>query len=197
MNVEIKKLSPELINGYIEYFDKIAFIDNKEWAGCYCVHYHWNNSLENELKNYTGAGGKCFKKELAIKYINEGKLQGYLAYVDGVVVGWCNANDKTSYDRLNKKNCPELYEDSNDNEKIKSIVCYSIAPSMRRKGIASQLLKSVCEDALKEGYNFIEAYPTIGEISTRSYHGPYSIYEKCGFSLHKNLDDIAIVRKYL
>ncbi len=51
--------------------------------------------------------------------------------------------------------------------------------------------------ALKEGYNFIEAYPTIGEISTRSYHGPYSIYEKFGFSLHKNLDDIAIVRKHL
>ena len=50
MNIEIKSLSPELINDYINYFDNIAFTDNKEWAGCYCLYYHLNDLLEADQK---------------------------------------------------------------------------------------------------------------------------------------------------
>jgi GNAT superfamily N-acetyltransferase len=197
MTIEIKKLSPELANDYLEYFDNIAFTDNIEWSGCYCVWYHWNDTLEDESKKYTAVGGNCFKRNLALKYIQNGILKGYLAYEDGNVVGWCNTNDKENYESLSKEKCPELWENISSYEKVKSIVCFSIAPHMRRKGIASLLLNRVCMDAFEEGFTYVEAYPGTGEVNTHSYHGPYSIYEKYGFTVFKDLGGEVIVRKSL
>jgi hypothetical protein len=79
MNIEIKRLTPELAVDYIEFFDHVAFTDNEEWAGCYCVWYHWNDQLEEQRKEYCAAGGTDFNRRLAIRYIQEGILQGYLA----------------------------------------------------------------------------------------------------------------------
>jgi GNAT superfamily N-acetyltransferase len=198
MNIEIKKLSPELTDDYIDFFEKTAFTDNKEWAGCYCVWYHWNDELEAEYKRYAAAGGKNFNRSLATKFIRDGILQGYLAYADGSVAGWCNANDKTGYDSLTREKCPELWEDTNDADKVKSIVCYTIAPAMRRKGIASELLQRVCRDAAAEGYTCVEAYPGKSKTNVvRNYHGPYPLYEKNGFTLYKELEGDYLVRKYL
>lgn len=197
MNIEIKILAPELINDYIDFFENIAFSDNPEWGGCYCVWYHWNDLLDIERKKYELAGGTCFKRELAIRYIRDGILRGYLAYVDGSVVGWCNTNDKSNYSGLSKEKRPELWQNTNGEEKVKSIVCYTIAPNIRGKGIATQLLKRVCEDAKLYGYDFVEAYPGAGEANVHSYHGPYSIYKKNGFSVYKDLGDEFVVRKYL
>jgi GNAT superfamily N-acetyltransferase len=193
MNIEIKRLSADIIIDYINFFDNVAFTDNPEWSGCYCVWYHWNDLLEKEREKYEELGGKNFKRELAIKYIQKGILQGYLAYHDGLVVGWCNANDKVNYDRFCKDKSTEIWDDDYS-KKIKSIVCFTIAPNIRQKGISTQLLKRVCDDAKLENYDFIEAYPGIGEVN---YHGSYSIYDKLGFTLHKNLGRDAIVRKYL
>lgn len=197
MNIEIKKLSPELADDYISYFDHLDFSHKPEWGGCYCVWYHWNDKLELESKDYKAAGGTCFNREVALRLIQKGMLQGYLAYSDGKVAGWCNCNNKASYDALKREKNPELWDETDDRKKIKSIVCYTIAPAMRRQGVATQLLAKVCEDAKAEGYDFVEAYPETGEVSAQSYHGPYSIYEKNGFELHKDLGDMAVVRKYI
>lgn len=196
MNIVIKKLSPELVDDYLYFFDNIAFSDGSEWGGCYCVYYHWTDYLDTERANYEAAGGTCYKRNLAIQYIQENILQGYLAFIDGSVVGWCNANDKGSYAALSKEHRPDLCEAADDTIKIKLIVCYSIAPNMRRKGIATQLLNRVCEDAKSDGYTCVEAYPGTSETNHLSYHGPYSIYEKNGFSLYKEFNGEAIVRKY-
>jgi GNAT superfamily N-acetyltransferase len=204
MDIQIKKLTPELINDYIAFFDNVAFTDNDEWAGCYCVFYHWNDLLETERKEYTAAGGKCFKRDLAIKFIQDGILHGYLAYVDGTVVGWCNTNEKASFDALRYEKWPEIWEKADSTEKVestekvKSIVCFTIAPHMRQKGIATDLLSRVCKDASEEGYAYVEAYPGKDESNIqRNYHGPYTLYEKNGFSPYKDLERDVIVRKYL
>jgi GNAT superfamily N-acetyltransferase len=118
--------------------------------------------------------------------------------VDGTAAGWCNANDKVAYNSLRSEKWPELWEEGTADEKIKAVVCYTIAPEMRRKGIATKLLAAVCEDARTEGYTCVEAYPEKCSANIiRSYHGPYDLYEKAGFTLHKDLKDIIIVRKYL
>lgn len=194
MNVEIKKLTPELKDDYLDFFDNVAFTDNKEWSLCYCVSYHWNDSLEKERNAYVAEKGIGFNR----KYILDGTLQGYLAYVNGVVVGWCNVNDKENFDLFAPSERPDLWEDTEEDMKIKSIVCYTIAPSMRRKGIATQLLNTVCEDAKSEGYLCVEAYPKKGDENVcKNYHGPYPLYEKCGFTVHMELEKEIVVRKYL
>ena len=197
MKIEIKKLSPELTEDYLAFFDNVAFTDNEEWDGCYCVWYHWNEALQEKFEQCQEASKKGFNRKLALNLIQAGTLQGYLAYADGCVAGWCNANDKGSYESLNRDKCPELWEDAGCSDKVKAIVCYTIAPDMRQKGIATALLQRVCEDAEAEGYTYVEAYP--GKDSSnvvRNYHGPFSLYEKIGFTKQIELENQYIVRKY-
>ncbi len=197
MSTVIKKLSPELIPDYIEFFDKVAFTDNEEWAGCYCLWYHLKDEQETGEESSAACEGSCDRRSLAARYIREGRLQGYLAYEDGVVAGWCNSNDKSSYVKLSPDQWPELWDAESSGDRIKSVVCYTIAPHMRRNGIATKLLEQVILDARAEGYTYVEAYPGIRSTNVQlNYHGPLPLYEKFGFTQHRNIGDYIIVRKY-
>lgn len=188
MVIEIQRLTPALINKYIHFHEEVAFKDNKEWAGCYCTWYHLTDEIDAECKEYEKHGGKCFKRDLAIRLIEQNKLQGYLAFVNGEVVGWCNANDRKAYEGLSWK--------ETTNDKVKSVICYIVAPNMRRKGISEELLKKVCIDAKTDGYDYVEGYPGTGEMNTRNYHGSFGIYKRNGFIIHKDMGEELIVRNY-
>ena len=56
-------------------------------------------------------------------------------------------------------------------EKIKSVVCFANAPENRDKGIATALLKYVCENAKNNGFEYVEAYP-FEHNENAAYHGP-------------------------
>jgi GNAT superfamily N-acetyltransferase len=197
MDIEIKKLSPDLMNDYFHFFDHVAFTDNSDWAGCYCVWYHLTDEHDTERMKFAASHkGESFNRVLAKRCIEDGTICGYLAYVDGSVAGWCNVNDKERFARLSKDRSPELWDSDDSPDKVRSIVCFTIAPNMRRKGIATALLEKACVDAENEGYMFVEAYPGTGEVNSHSYHGPFSIYEKLGFTVHKDLEEMTIVRKY-
>jgi len=192
MDIIIRKLSPKLLNDYLYYFDNVAFTDHKEWSGCYCVEPHLCESVETELSE----GTKSSCRDTAIKFINERKLQGYLAYFEDKVVGWCNTNDKLNYEKV-KARKEFLTEDDSD-KKIKSVMCFNISKNMRGKGIATKLLERICKDATSENYDIIEAYPYSGEPNEFYYFsGPPTIYKKQGFSIYKELENELIVRKYL
>ena len=120
-------------------------------------------------------------------------MQGYLAYYDGKVTGWCNANEKQIYDSVNF-NLP--WENPEKNKKIKSIVCFCISPDLRGRGIASQLLEQVCADAAADGYEYVEAYPFDNDAN-HNYHGSKSMYDKNGFTDFGKENGYTIVRKYL
>jgi hypothetical protein len=42
-DIIIKKLSPELVDDYLYFFDNIGFSDHKEWSWCYCTFYHFDD----------------------------------------------------------------------------------------------------------------------------------------------------------
>jgi GNAT superfamily N-acetyltransferase len=198
VELEIRALSPELLDDYLHFFDYVAFADHKEWSQCYCVHFHWNEALEAEYKAYAAAGGSNFGREQACKLVQNGVIQGYLAYRQGAVVGWCNANDKGKYAALAKEKAPEIWEDDARSEGVKSIVCFLIAPELRGKGIASALLARVCAEAQTAGYRCIEAYPyTASADMYANHHGPWALYESHGFAVVKDLGQRAVVRKML
>jgi GNAT superfamily N-acetyltransferase len=194
MNIEIRTLSPDLLDDFLNYFDNIAFADHQEWSGCYCTHFHWDSALEEEHQRLRQTGITKTGRDYAIEFINSGVIQGYLAYSDNHVIGWCNANNKSGFKNLVERK--ELWDNAEINEKIKSVVCFTIAPDMRGKGIATQLLNRVCQDAICEGYSAIEAYPHQGETNVfMNHYGPFALYEKCGFRLYKNFKYDCIVRK--
>ncbi|MDF2536969.1 MAG: acetyltransferase family [Bacillales bacterium] len=65
MAYEIKKLTPELANDYIKFFEKYAFSDGSEFAGCYCTWYNWNVDYEKKRNRCSDEKKKSFKKDLA------------------------------------------------------------------------------------------------------------------------------------
>jgi hypothetical protein len=96
-DIIVRKLSIELINDYLDFFDNYAFCDGSEFTGCYCVWYHWTDELEKERSKCSEDMKKCFKRNLAINSIKQRRLNGFLAYSNGKVIGWCNADLKQNY----------------------------------------------------------------------------------------------------
>jgi ribosomal protein S18 acetylase RimI-like enzyme len=187
MTVTVKPLVPERLDDFFHFFDRVAFIDNPEWASCYCYYFHIACS-EAEWAKRSGAENREKTREGVLS----GTTAGYLAYLDESPVGWCNANDKRNYARLAAdKSLP-----SDPREKVGSIVCFVIGPQYRRRGIARRLLEEACAGFEKKGYACSEAYPRRGASSdAQHYHGPLSMYLKAGFKVHREFPDFLIVRK--
>lgn len=192
VQIEARRLAPELFADLLGCFDRVAFADHQEWAGCYCTHFHWDAGRE-ALHQQIGQHKRG--RDYAVEFLQAGIMQGYLAYVDGEVVGWCNANDRSGYRRLVE--AAEVWDDASRTERARAVVCFVVAPAMRGKGIATRLLLRVCEDAAKEGYAYVEAYPCTGETDAYvNHHGPYAMYQQCGLVLRRSLGDAVIVRRY-
>ena len=54
---------------------------------------------------------------------------------------------------------------------------------MRRIGIAKALLDCACQYAKKNGYDYIEGYPSRGEFSINDCGGSESMYVNKGFDI--------------
>ncbi len=81
---------------------------------------------------------------------------------------------------------------------VKSVVCFEIAPEYRGKGIATLLLEAVCEDAMAEGYVYVEAYPVKEEgLQGMAFTGPKRLYEKAGFMVDARDGSTLVMRKKL
>ena len=186
MNLEIKELVPQLLEDYLNFFDTTPHDDSTDESKCYCVGWC---SADHRVKTDFSSPEK--RRKSAGQYVSEGLIKGYLAYHEGRVVGWCNANTKA--DCLHCGGWLYLMKSLDADEgksesKVKSIFCFVIAPEMQRKGVATQLLERVCEDAADEGFDYVEAYPKREFISvSRDFMGPIEMYKKHGFVLHEEL----------
>jgi GNAT superfamily N-acetyltransferase len=187
MDIEIKPLSPDLIDDYLYYFDEVAFSDNLDWSACYCYFHHYPGSAKKWMKRT-----KELNREDAKIAVLNGIINGFLAYDDGKPIGWINADFKDGYVKT-------PYE-----KKIKpisegitaSIVCMIVASSHRKKGIARKLLKEALLKLKERGIKWVEAYPRLGELSdAHHYHGPLSLYKSEGFSIVKELKNMVVVLK--
>lgn len=194
MNFEIKRLSPALVDDYVKFFDETPHDDNVDEHKCYCVGWC---SADHRIETDFSSASK--RRDLAIQYVKSGVIQGYLAYSGDKVAGWCNANSKS--DCLHCSSWLRFMQPFNtieagENSKVKSVFCFVIAPEMRRKGVAKLLLERVCDDAAKEGFDVVEAYPKIefADIA-RDFMGPRKIYESTGFSAYCEVGDRVVMRK--
>jgi len=191
MDIDVRRLDPDMLDDYMDFFDNVAFADHPEWSQCYCLAFHFEpawDALDADKDNPW--------RERAMEFVREGKIRGYLAYSEGRAVGWCNANDRKNYAALPSHVKPELWEENAD-ERVLSAVCFLVAPFMRGKGVASKMLERVCSDAAEGGYDFVEGYPPAGECDMYAAHrGTVSIFSRAGFAVHKRLGDGCVMRKY-
>ena len=195
MDIIIKRLTPELVEDYLHFFDTTPHEDGIDENKCYCV--CWCSA---DHRGETDLSSDAKRRELAREYVIKGIMQGYLAYQGSKVVGWCNANTKSEcQDCISWLRFMQSVECDDSILKVKSIFCYVIAPEMRRKGIATKLLERVCTDAQMDGFDIVESYPKKEFVNVaRDFMGPSSMYKKMGFTIYKELgQDKVIMRKSL
>ena len=194
MVISIVKLTPDLADDYVRFFDTTPHDDNIDEHKCYCVCWCSEDSLGKDFSS------REKRRIYAEKYVRESIIQGYLAYDGNKVVGWCNANTKQdclkceSW-RRNMRAFPT--GESEQGIQVKSVFCFTIAPEMKRKGIATKLLERVCRDALQDGFDVVEAYPDKAFVNDMDFTGPLDMYEKCGFTVYMEINNKLVVRKRL
>lgn len=207
MDIVIRPLSPELEEAYLDFFDHRAFSDGSPYYPCYCNAFNMSaagiEGMRRQAKNCGGSteGWKRVLRETASRMVKDGSIRGYLAFADGLAVGWCNANDRTSYYRVGEFDLDNVPEDRppdcTRSGQVKSVVCFEICPEYRGRGIASLLLERVCADAEADGYGCVEAYPADRPQTSPAFTGPVRLYEKAGFTVYSRTGHTLIMRKTL
>ena len=196
----LKPLTESNIADFFDFFDNRAFSDGSPYAPCYCncfqlTHEEVKNNIGKRSAELGGGyeGLRLALRESAEILIRKGILHGYLAYEGNLAIGWCNANDRQNYIRVGsfnpgKRQEKDYYITSGEKGKIKSVVCFEIAPEYRGRGVAKALLQRVCEDAKRDSFERVEVYPQMtGNYSALDFTGPLAMYQNAGFeeiSLH-------------
>jgi ribosomal protein S18 acetylase RimI-like enzyme len=195
--IVITPLRPEQSGDFLRFFDHergVAFADNPQWAKCYCHYYQVPKSIRwaslSAPQNRTAMQAR----------IEVGEMEGFLAYDGGEVVGWVNAQPRHKlphcFARLGISPTPlacALFEAA-------AIVCFVIAPTQRRRGIARALLRAALESLAARGFKLVEAFPFKSgdsELAADHYHGPLPIFLDAGFNVLSEHKDLTVVRRLL
>lgn len=186
MNIEIKPLTKELKDDYLHFFDTIVFEENPDRHICYCIDYHFLGDVATCTREMS--------RSAMADRLSKNEQKGYLAYENGKPIGWCNANNRSNYQRLLR----DYDFVDNPNDKVCSVVCFLMHPDYRRKGIARKLLQRIIDDYSNTDYDYLEAYPKKGESSSEgNFKGPLELYKRFGFQVHKEYDAYYVMRKMI
>lgn len=192
--IVIKKLSQELNKDYLDFFDNRAFSDGNPNGPCYCTSPNQDEeTIKQMVSEFQANGVKNTIRKYAVEMLNDRKINGYLAFDNGLSVGWCNAADIDSYSGF----VPDLARENKCGKTI-SIVCFEIAPGYRGKGLASAFIERVCDDAKANGYIAVEGYAKMSVVRDEyDFTGPIRLYEKAGFTRIMEQNGQVIMRKVL
>lgn len=194
MDIKIQELNTDMALQYVDFFDNRAFSDGNINKGCYCVWHHWTEQHEHERNQLPIEERPFRKRNYAIDLIKHDKLHGFVACYNSEIIGFCNADLKDNYFRHSKENNPDSWIGIENNAKVLTIVCFTIAPDFRGRGIAKKLLNYACEFAKENGYDYVESYPSDGAFNPNNCCGSRSMYEAQGFTII-NVNDGIIARK--
>ena len=172
--VEIRRLSTDELEPFLEFMDGPAFKSQPQWQGCYCQFYL--NTPEQNADPLAKAGAN---RQLACDRINAGTMQGYVAYDAGKVIGWMAANRANNFVLLPKTD-----------ESVARIICFVIEKEHQGRGVATALLNFALADLADRGFETVEAAPLVtSEFVVNGYRGPRSMFEKAGFKAGPMLDE--------
>ncbi|GIU92658.1 MAG: hypothetical protein KatS3mg011_1564 [Acidimicrobiia bacterium] len=144
--VETRPISPDLVDDVLEFFDRRVFADNPAWAMCYCMFHHLGG------RDFPGWLERSWQENRADleERIRTGRTTGVVAYVDGVLAGWCNCGPRAVFpDRARGV----------DDDRVGAVVCFAVAPPYRRHGLARLLLREAVRLLAGMGMTRVEGYP--------------------------------------
>ena len=198
MDIEVRRLAAERVHDYVRFFDTTEHNHSGDGDKCYCVTFCKDRVYNDGGKYWYPSADE--RREHGMQRVKDGDIQGYLAYMDGEVVGWCNAGSKADYteviNHMRSDGIPVPEWQPCESDKIKFIFCFAISPKVQRMGVATRLLEYICKDAASEGFDFVETN-TYDGFMRDGFRGTLSMYEKCGFSIYAEHDEKIVVRRAL
>ena len=158
---------------------------------CWCVYWRLRGkdwSLTTADKN------RSHLREI----VERGPAPGLVAYRDEVPVGWVSLGPREAFARLEASRIrPRL-----DEVPVWSIVCFVVARTERRQGLARRLLDAAVDYAREHGAPAVEAYPVDSGgakvVAATAYTGILSTFEAAGFRVVHEIDSpTATVRRVI
>jgi len=188
-NFQVKELTPELADTFLEFMSGLNFSHEPHWNHCYCRYHHSNLPWE-EWKERSSKENR----EEARKEIEAGRMKGYLVFADEKsdkkCVGWCNANNAGEFARLEKEAGSEI----DSGQKIGCIICFTIHPDYRRQGLSKLLLQEAVAGFRAEDYDAVLALPVNFDNPEMRYRGTVSMFQEAGFKEIKQDGDLTLLR---
>lgn len=156
--------------GRYDDFSEVVGVKKPGGAGCWCMAYRDSRVPNEDRPAYMR--DECSREP----------GPGVLAYVDGVVAGWCSVAPRSSYRRLmNSRTLPFV-----DDRDAWSVVCFVVRAGYRGRGLMRELLAGAAEHAASKGAEVIEGYPVDVAAGERvdvisGYVGTRRLFESVGF----------------
>ena len=184
--VEVQPLAPERADDFMRFFDYEGFRDNPAWAGCYCRFFYQADAgvwKTRRLSENRDEAERCSRR---------GEMPGYLAYVDGEVGGWCNAAPRSTLPRV----LDELGIVGDTDAAVGSVVCFVIAPHLRRHGLSGRLLDAAIDGFRGAGMRYVEGYPNkeSHEGASENFRGPEELFRRAGFEAAGETERTKVMR---
>jgi ribosomal protein S18 acetylase RimI-like enzyme len=191
----VERLTPARRDDFLAFFDPrhgAAFADHAEWAKCHCHFYEVAPAIAWDTLD-----AAANRMAMAAR-IDVGEMEGFLAYAEGRVVGWVNAQP---YHKLPHA-CARLAIvpprlDVPPHEAA-AIVCFVTDPAWRRRGVARALLDGALASFTSRGLRLVDAFPWKAGDSTAPadhYHGPLALFLAAGFEPIREERELTVVRK--
>lgn len=154
--------------------DVEALLGGAGEGGCWCQ--AWRGFDAKGL-----SGGRTRSELLRVQMSSGPPPPGYVAYVDGLPVGWVGVSVRPETPRLvHSRTIPAV-----DDLPVWSIGCFTIRPGYRRHGISKALLDGVIAEARRFGAPGVEAYPIDPEGRRievgAGFAGIASMFDAAGF----------------
>jgi len=186
--IEIKKLTPDLIETFISFFEELQFKYKVKEGDCYCYYYH-SNIPANQWQQQKLED----RKNGSIQAIKDGILTGFLAFKDNECVGFANINDAKKYIKLDNKLNSYI-----QGKKVALSICFLVSPEYREHGIARKILDYAIDFYRSEGYDGMISLPVDQDIE-KVYHylGTMNMYAERGYETIDQIDRQKIMYKQL
>lgn len=144
------------------------------FAGCWCM---WWRLKRAEFERQQGEGNKQALRAI----VASGEVPGLLAYFQGRPVGWCSVAPRERFPVLQRSRVLKPVDDV----PVWSIVCLFVEKGVRKRGVASRLLRAALEYVREQGGRVVEAYPVEPRVEEMpdylAYTGVVSTFKRLGF----------------
>ena len=147
---------------------------------CWCSFFRVRNV---DFQGATAASNRRVLERALETTAAEGRAPGLIAYREDEPIGWVSVGPRDDYDRLQHSRILAPIDD----RPVWSIVCFVVARSARKQGVAKALLDAAIAYAREHGATLLEGYPVEtdgGRVpAANAYKGTLTMFERAGFEI--------------